>query len=413
MDHFQKYIEQHKVAKTFITDWHKSVSTVVVIPCYNEPEVHKTIESLLNCEPVETNVEVIILINSGEKSPDEIVLQNRDSYNEISGKYPFNKSAAVNIRPVIIEGIRKKHQGAGYARKLGMDLAVSLFAGIDNKNGLIVSLDADTIVAPNYLYELFSVYKQYKIGGGTISFEHRLEGLSKDHFKAICLYELHLRYFHLMLKDAGFPYWFFTIGSAFFVRANHYVSHGGMNRKQGGEDFYFLHKVFPDIEYVHLNSTTVYPSSRVSLRVPFGTGPKIKQILKRGDMLTYHPEAFSELKSLFDIIPALYESADSLHYLLNTLPECIREFLIAFDIENKLKVLHNNTGDQSTFTKRFFKTFDGFFVVKFLNYAHSEYYNMMPVEEALRCYCTAGKLKYIENIEVMLRSLRQLDSIRA
>ena len=62
----------------------------------------------------------------------------------------------------------------------------------------------------------------------------------------------------------------------------------GLNKKQAGEDFYFLQKIMPMGNYFELNSTTVHPSSRTSDRVPFGTGPIINQYLK-------HPDPFESL----------------------------------------------------------------------------------------------------------------------
>jgi len=42
-----------------------------------------------------------------------------------------------------------------------------------------------------------------------------------------------------------------------------------MNRKQAGEDFYFIQKLMPLGGYFALNSTAIYPSPRESSRVPF------------------------------------------------------------------------------------------------------------------------------------------------
>ena len=41
----------------------------------------------------------------------------------------------------------------------------------------------------------------------------------------------------------GYPDSIYTIGSAFAVRAEAYMKQGGMNRRQAGEDFYFLYKL--------------------------------------------------------------------------------------------------------------------------------------------------------------------------
>jgi len=47
-----------------------------------------------------------------------------------------------------------------------------------------------------------------------------------------------------------------------------YIAVRGMNRREAGEDFYFLNKLakLGDIGQIH--ATTVYPSARPSRRVP-------------------------------------------------------------------------------------------------------------------------------------------------
>src|SRR5213594_3575687 len=89
--------------------------------------------------------------------------------------------------------------------------------------------------------------------------------------EAIAAYELHLRYYVRALRYAGFPYAHHTIGSCMAVRADVYKKQGGMNKRQAGEDFYFLQKIIPLGHFTDLTETKVIPSSRPSDRVPFGT----------------------------------------------------------------------------------------------------------------------------------------------
>ena len=88
-----------------------------------------------------------------------------------------------------------------------------------------------------------------------------------------------------------FPYVFHTVGSAMAVKALPYVKAGGMNRKQAGEDFYFIQKLVPSGGYFNLNSTTVYPSPRISFR--FHSGPELQfpnSVLDQSSiLLTYNP----------------------------------------------------------------------------------------------------------------------------
>lgn len=379
---YEPYLKKHAVPDYLITGWQRDISIIIVIPCYDEPELQKTLDSLLNCDKPNTHIEVIILINSGEQASPEIIEQNQRTYNFVLSTYPFNSSLELNIKPWLIEGVRKKHAGVGYARKLGMDMAVSTFNGIQSKNGLIVSLDADTLVEPNYLKELYRVYSESEIGGGTIRFEHPVTRSSDPENMAIMLYELHLRYYHNALKQIGFPYHFYTIGSAFYIRAAEYVKHGGMNRKKGGEDFYFLHKALPHITHQTLQKTTVVPSSRISDRVPFGTGPKIRHYLESHTMQTYEWLSFEDLSVFFGLCDTFY-TADSaeLKQLLKGLKEPLSLFLNDFEAEKKLVELKRNTSNSANFKKRFFDLFNGFFIVKYLNQSHLNHYHYRDVSE--------------------------------
>ena len=82
-----------------------------------------------------------------------------------------------------------------------------------------------------------------------------------------------------------------------------------MPKKQGGEDFYFLQKVFPLGKCTEIIETKVIPSPRPSNRVPFGTGPSVQKSLDSGQQYqTYNLQAFIELKQLFIMRGELFEN---------------------------------------------------------------------------------------------------------
>src|SRR5687768_5614838 len=55
---------------------------VVVIPCYNEPELITALKSLVNCQRPGCAVEVIVVINASESSPSEVQRQNTIGFEE-------------------------------------------------------------------------------------------------------------------------------------------------------------------------------------------------------------------------------------------------------------------------------------------------------------------------------------------
>ncbi len=351
---------------------------IAVIPCFNEFNLNETLSSIRNCEKIKSSIEVIIVINSAEDTQQEILDQNIKAFNEAKNWIAQHEDSSLRFFILHEKNLPKKFAGAGLARKIGMDQAVARFNQLDNNNGVIVSVDADSKLKSNYFVELEKHFSKFpKTNAVTTYFEHPVEGneFEVDIYDAISQYELYMRYYKLALSFTEFPYSYYTVGSCFVVNANTYVKQGGMNRKQAGEDFYFLHKIFPLGDCYEINTTCVYPSSRPSDRVPFGTGPMVKLIAesKTEEFLTYNFDAFIELKYFLSIVDKLFRIED-LEQLLNSLPNCISEFLIANGISSAIEEINSNSSNIKTFTKRFFNWFDAFRVLKFLNFAHDNYY---------------------------------------
>lgn len=345
----------------------------VVIPVYNEPEVIKTLQSLLRNSFAGFNAEIIFVINSAINEEEKILLQNKKSKTELKAEFEKNNNS--NLKMFILEfsDLPTKTAGVGLARKIGMDEALRRFNSINSPESIIVSLDADTLVAENYLQAIFNFYSENpKICGANIKFEHPTEGnvFNKDIYKAIIIYETYLHYYVQALRYANFPHSYHTIGSAFCVRANSYAKQGGMVVNKSGEDFYFLHKVIPSCKFGEIKSTTVYPSPRITDRVIFGTGVAIKQIIDNDFVFkTYKLDAFLLLKDFFEQIDSLFneKTIDDLE-----IDDLLSEFLKQNKIEKKLKEIRANTSNKENFRNRFFSWFNALKVLKFLNFAHIE-----------------------------------------
>jgi hypothetical protein len=155
-----------------------------------------------------------------------------------------------------------------------------------------------------------------------------------------------------MLEYTGFPYYWHTIGSAFAVSADAYVRVGGMGRQQGGEDFYFLQKVFALGNIRELKDTTVFPMARLSDRVPFGTGPSLQKIVNEpdGNVRAYSKRAFEELKRLFDMKDGFFgKDTQTVEIMIAGLHPSLLQFLREIDFltlvrdcnENSAPLLHS------------------------------------------------------------------------
>lgn len=391
LDIYGQYLEKRSIFPAFIkTCPEQNLKTTVIIPCFNEPDILATLCSLAKCQTPNKSTEALIVINSSETTEDEIVLQNRKTQAEIKGWAKDNETNWLKFHTILLEKIRKKDAGAGYARKVGMDEAIRRFSIAKVENGIICSLDADTTVAPNYLVEIEKLFrKKTSCNGCSVYFEHPLEGNEFDQkvYQRVAEYELHIRYYKQALKYIGFPYFHYTIGSSFVVSAPAYCAQGGMNKKQAGEDFYFLQKIMPMSNYFELNTTTVYPSARPSDRVPFGTGPIIKQYLDQPEQafLTYNFEAFEPLKQLFEDISLLFKADNNkLQKILESYHPAMKSFLQENEFENSIQIINKNTTSLKSFEKRFFHWFDGFKIIKYLNYAHESHFEKQAIEKEFK-----------------------------
>ncbi|MDR2086318.1 MAG: hypothetical protein LBP72_04000 [Dysgonamonadaceae bacterium] len=353
----------------------KETEIIIVIPCYDEPGMMQTIRSLFACERGNFGVEILLVINSYAISPEPVKDVNRIAFREACDFAAANNRAGFSLFPLWVENLPGHQTGAGLPRKIGMDKAAAHFTAIGKKNGIIVSLDADTTVAGNYLTEIYRCFKRYRLRSATIEFHHPVEHLNPtDELRqATEVYEKYLRYYRSALEYTGYPYAYYTIGSAFAVSAETYSQVGGMGRQQAGEDFYFLQKVFPLGKTRFIDTTCVYPAARVSARVPFGTGPAIAKMFdeKKFVKLTYRMEAFEELKQLFDQLDAFYQaSCEHAEILLHRFPVYMTAFLKENGFLAKIEEIKQHTASPEMFRKRFFNYFTAFRILKYLNAVH-------------------------------------------
>jgi glycosyltransferase involved in cell wall biosynthesis len=355
-----------------------------VIPCYNEPELLKTLESLKKCSLPDTVTEVIVLINHAEDAPVEIKNFNMATKAEAEYWIKKNNSSKLIFFAIGPVELRKKWAGVGLARKTGLDEAVLRFNHFNNTRGIVVSLDSDSLVEPNYLLEIEKHFNQNpKHVGATIKVEHQKDGLSEKQKQGIELYEKYLHYYKDALQFTGFPNSIYTIGSAFAVIAEAYVKCGGMSRRQAGEDFYFLQNLVQLGTVGEINTARVFPSARLSNRVPFGTGAAIQKWMEGTEDLTktYNLKAFSDLKIFFDAKEKLFHSGESGFYtILSALPEPVRQFILLDNFKIEIDDLNRNCSILKSFQTRFFHKFNAFKVLKFMNFAHEKYYEKADLE---------------------------------
>jgi glycosyltransferase involved in cell wall biosynthesis len=361
---------------------------VVVIPCFNEPFLPRTLDSLWNCSRPSCDTEIIVVINSPAGASQEIILQNRKTLAEINEWKSSHQDTAFRCFSIHIPELPPKTAGAGLARKAGMDEAVRRFQKAGNPDGIIVSFDADAVADRNYLTEIENLLRTRPSAKGcSVYFEHPTGGneYSPEIYHAVTSYELFLRYYRRALHYSGFPYSFHTVGSCFAIKSPVYMEQGGMNTKKAGEDFYFLHKVIPRGNFYDLNTTRVVPSPRLSARVPFGTGTAIKKMVetKRNSSFPVY-----QLSSYLSLIPLLREPEQLFgmknkekEIFLSSLPVPLKIFLAENNFVKVTDEINCNCCSEQTFRKKFFHWFNAFRILKYLNAVHKTCYTKSPVEE--------------------------------
>lgn len=381
MKHWQSYIERQKpeyMQAKFPSDFVADI--IVVIPCYDEKELMFTLQNLCECTKPKAKTLVAVIINSSVQSSEEVVLQNRKTYDQVIGFAAENNTKTLRFFPLMFENIPRKHAGVGLARKIGMDLAVEHFLNTQNPKGIIISLDADCTVSSNFLTGILAAYGQNaKLCCTVQNFHHRVEKNDPQLENAIRQYEQYIHYFSRMLRFVEFPYFYHTIGSAFSVATDAYVRVGGMGRQQGGEDFYFLQKVFALEKTKSLEDIFVYPMARYSDRIPFGTGPALQKIIDDpdGQMKAYNYDSFVALKELFDLRKSFFkQDTGVIKQKISLLHPAIVRFSEETDVLSEIEDSNQNSATLANFEKRFFHHFNAFKIIKYLNFAHPRYFSL-------------------------------------
>jgi len=416
---FINYLRKHIVYDTFINSIPlQDLQTIVVIPCFNEPGLIASLQSLWEADLPTKPVEIIVVINSGEKATSNELSQNEKSIAEFNRWIVNHQKPEKQFHLIHVTGLPHKIAGVGMARKIGMDEAVRRFEITENYNGIIVGFDADATCAPNYFCEIENYFDQHpKINCASLYFEHPVDGSEFDAnlYQSIIQYELYLRYYIQALRFAKFPFAYHTIGSSFAVRAAAYMSQGGMNRKKAGEDFYFLQKLIPLGKFGEIKTTTVFPSPRPSDRVPFGTGASMQKMIdeKQEVYFTYNFDAFILLKDFLLRIDILFK-ADSEKYtgFLNHIEPVFKDFLNQNSFFESLVEINNHSPEIKTFYKRFYQWFDAFRVLKFMNFAHENVFQKMPVtESAIKLLRFSGSNNILTGAKDLLMVYRRMEKV--
>ncbi len=392
----------------------EGIDRVVVIPALAENELlFDTLLSLSRNAGEELKSTLVICVvnnRAPSHSPAWVVEENRSTIEclrQILGLERHGPAADLPQADVIKElrrsGIRIAYvdasspglelppgSGAGTARKIGMDIALTVFDYSSPRKKLIISLDADTLVEPNYLGEIGRYFEESGAESAAVSFRHRLEGGERQ-MKALCEYETFLRYYVAGLRYARSPYAYHAIGSAMACTAGAYAAVAGMSRRPAAEDFYFLQKLAKYRGVGEIRETTVYPSGRISERVPFGTGKKLAQLMERpaAELYFYNPEVFEILGKFLSAIEDCCREKKKpgfaeMSAICSDIDPALTEFLEICGFERVWERLNRNSSCGEVLAKHFHCWFDAFRTLKLVHHLRGSGYGSVHPFTAVR-----------------------------
>jgi len=370
----------------------------IIIPSHHEPNIADTLWDLEKAYvEFPASLSVYVILNDSERHGDAVRAYHRSQLSELKA-LPFRFSLDV----IHLSQVRHKKAGVGHARKSGMDRAVGE-CGADRSH-ILVCLDADCRVRKDYVKGWSEIYKNTVIDAAVMQFEHLTLSGSELLDVAIFEYEAHLRYYHHLQYLCGYPHAMQPIGSCLSVRADFYQKIGGMNQRKAGEDFYFLQKCQLNGTVAHASNSKVYPSNRISKRVPFGTGRAMMERLENHAQFTYD---FACLPILKNVISALSRTDFEPEELWQALPIHSRPYFEKEGLWDHWMETARHTRSAEAFSKRIFRWFHPFRFMKLMHHLRDTAIPAVPIEQALHDYFVFRQQRPPLTLEQGLEDLRK------
>ncbi len=375
---------------------------VLCIPAFAEPA-----SFLSKClQHVETDrLLIILVINANESASPENKALTIKLYEQLADSNPLKLQLAEhvslhqytqNIDLLLLQRCKPGYtltKGVGQARKIACDIAVKLIDEGVIESLWIHSTDADATVPEDY-FDAVMTLNVKEVAAGIYPFQH-LPSPNQHLQLAQQLYDCSLNYYVDGQAWAGSPWAFHTIGSTLVINAEHYAIARGFPQREAGEDFYLLNKLGKTGEISRLDSKPVALTTRPSDRVPFGTGPAIKKILRMQDplrdFLFYHPACFQYLKGWHGIARYLWEETQTslttnfiAGHTSDVDPEILMSGMEALGVNRFLEHAFSHSKSASVFSGHMHHWFDAFLTLKAIHWWRDHHFPSLNLEAALQ-----------------------------
>lgn len=304
------------------------------------------------------NLTLVICVNQPEKYWDIPEKQHICEANQATLSY---LKGLQDKRVVIIDkssrgkGWNEQFYGVGAARRTLMDYIVEKAKDWD----IIISVDADTEYGATFVDSVCRNFHAHPDAYGiSIPYYHRLCG-DEALDRAMLRYETYMRAYAINAWRIKSPYCFTALGSAIAVPVWAYKKTGGLTPKLSGEDFYFLQKIVKRGRLLHWNEEWVYPATRFSDRVFFGTGPAlIKGVSGSWESYPiYHSRLFENISSVYTSFDTLFEK---------DIPTLLDDFFRDTMGELPWAKLRTNFKTKGHFVRACYEKFDGLRMLQYL-----------------------------------------------
>ena len=356
----------------FRHDFKGSCRAVVAIPCCNELDtLPETLKSLEATGPMRDDVLIVVNVN-GRAS-----INNQTNLTTLKWLEEFET-------PLQLAWLDHASEGRAYPEKFGVGLArhqaCTVGMSFVDETAPVISLDADSPVDPKYFSAIFDFMERYPtFKAGHVNFKHRHCGTAEEKL-AIIIYEQHLKRHRQKLEDAHSPHAWYAIGSTIVCTKQAYVKSGGYHvRRMAGEDFYLLQQLSKTgCKIEMIEKALVFPSGRVSDRVPFGTGKAVGDIIESGHWLTYHDHCYRDLGRLLKVVEM--GVSDSSADILKVVPESCTDWLVGRKFESVWPKLRNNSRDDEMLLQKFHEWLDAFQTLKLIHFLSDQFYPRVPMK---------------------------------
>ena len=367
------------------------IDQVVVIPALAECEtLFDTLEDLEANPAQAVRRTLVICVVNNRQAPHATPEDIKDNQHTLA------RLDAMVRNPAALGGLRLAYvdasspgrelpekEGVGLARKIGLDWGLALLHEEAPANRSLVSLDADTRLDADYLPALHAFFETRERWAAVLDYAHPLDG---GDAAAILSYELLLRYHELGLAYARSPYAYPAIGSAMACTARAYAAVSGMNRRRAGEDFYFLQQLAKTGPVERITGATVRPSPRSSLRVPFGTGARVRRFHAEPEEAyrAYHPKTYRILKAWLEVVAKnLPDPPAELLGKAEAIEPALAAYLRAQRFETVWARLQANASNPRTLHRQFHTWFDGLRTLRLIHHLRDHDYPQQDLFESI------------------------------